>query len=60
LERLGIPCATVCTDEFLGLGKGEAECLGMPGLPIALVPHPVAELNPDGVKRIAANVSAEI
>ncbi|HAA92262.1 MAG: hypothetical protein CMM48_01275 [Rhodospirillaceae bacterium] len=60
MEKLGIPCATVCTDEFFGLGKGEAECLGMPGLPIALVPHPVAELDPPRVKKIAADAADEI
>jgi hypothetical protein len=60
LEKLGIPCATVCTDEFFGLGKGEAECLGMPGLPIALVPHPVAELDAEQVKQIATDAAGDI
>lgn len=50
---MGIPVATVCTDEFFALGKTEADCLGMPGLPIAIVPHPVAKLTPDGVAEIA-------
>ena len=32
----------------------------MPGLPIALVPHPVAELNPTQVKKIADEATDEI
>ena len=52
--------ATVCTDEFFALGKAEAECLGMPGLPIATVPHPVAKLLPDQVAAIAEGVIDEI
>jgi hypothetical protein len=31
----------LCTDEFQQLGRHEAESLGMPALPIALVPHPL-------------------
>ena len=45
--------AVTCTDEFFALGKAEAECLGMAGLPIAVVPHPVAKLPPPGVSEIA-------
>jgi hypothetical protein len=52
--------ATVCTDEFYALGKAETECLGMPGLPIAIVPHPVAKLNPDGVAAMAAGIVDEV
>lgn len=31
----------VCTDEFSLLGRHEAESLGLPYLPIALIPHPL-------------------
>jgi hypothetical protein len=57
---LGIPSATVCSDEFYTLGKAETECLGMPGLPIAIVPHPVAKLLPDEVAAIARDTVDEI
>ena len=54
-DRHGIAVATICTDEFYPLGQAEAECLGMPGLPIAVVRHPVAKLAPDQVAEIAAD-----
>jgi len=60
LEKLGIPTATVCSDEFYSLGKAEAQCLGVPGLPIAVVPHPVAKLLPDEVAGLARDVVDEI
>jgi len=50
----------VCSDEFYALGKAETQCLGMPGLPIAVVPHPVAKLVPDEVATIARNVVDEV
>ncbi len=31
----------ICTDEFSLLGRHEAAGLGMPSLPMALVPHPL-------------------
>ena len=31
----------ICTDEFSQLGRNEAESLGIPYLPIALVAHPL-------------------
>jgi hypothetical protein len=31
----------ICTDEFSQLGRNEAESLGLPYLPIALVSHPL-------------------
>ncbi|GIX47118.1 MAG: hypothetical protein KatS3mg131_1329 [Candidatus Tectimicrobiota bacterium] len=41
LEKRGIPTVTLCTDEFLQLGRSEAASLGMPALPLAQVPHPL-------------------
>lgn len=60
MEKHGIAVATICTDEFYALGKAEAECLGMAGLPIAVVPHPVAKLPSERVAEIAAGVIDEI
>jgi hypothetical protein len=44
LERGGLPVATVNTAEFISLGRLEAQALGMPGLPIVAVPHPIGSL----------------
>jgi hypothetical protein len=32
---------TLCTDAFLGLAKEEARTLGMPELPLVIIPHPL-------------------
>jgi hypothetical protein len=50
----------VCTDEFFALGKTEAECLGVPGLAIAVVPHPVAKQPPERIAEIAETVCGEL
>jgi len=60
LEKRGIPTATVCTDEFFGLGKAEAEILGMNGLPILTIPHPMAGQKPEWVTRVAGEAVPEI
>ena len=60
LERRGIPSATVCTDEFFALAKAEAEILGMPGLPIAQIPHPLAGRKPERVAEVAIQAIPEI
>jgi hypothetical protein len=39
----------VCTDEFYGLGRTEAEALGMVTLPIVTVEHPMGGLRADEV-----------
>ena len=41
MENRGVPTVMVCTDEFSQLGRNESESLGLPYLPIALVPHPL-------------------
>lgn len=33
--------ATICTREFEGLGRGQTKLIGMPDLPLVVVPHPV-------------------
>ena len=42
------------------MGKAEAECLGMSGLLITVVPHPVAKLPAGDVARIADDAVADI
>lgn len=60
LERRGIPCATVNTKEFVMLGQSEAIALGLPGLPIVAVPHPIGDLPEEDVRQKARNVAEEI
>jgi hypothetical protein len=60
LEKRGIPVATICTDEFFELGKAEADYLGMPGLPIVAIPHPMAGRSAESVGEVADQAFAEI
>lgn len=50
LEQRGTPTATVNSDEFVRLGQSESRSLGLPGLPIVTVPHPMGD-QPEGVIR---------
>lgn len=55
-----MPTATLCTDEFQPLGRAESESLGMPYLPIVVVPHPMGGLTKEEVQAKATLVLEEI
>jgi hypothetical protein len=46
LERRGIPSVAVATRPFLDEAVEQAESLGMPGIAVVYVPHPVQLLEP--------------
>ena len=50
----------ICTDEFFALAKAEANGWGLPGLPIVVVPHPLARRNDEECRRFAALAVDEI
>ena len=50
----------MCTDEFFALAKTEAMGWDMPGLPLAVVPHPLAKRNTRECSEFAAGVLGEI
>jgi hypothetical protein len=60
LEKRGIPTAVICSDEFAPLGRAESRMLGMGGIPIAVIPHPLADNKPDEVQRKATAVAEEV
>ena len=60
LEERGVATATICTEEFARLGQLEATALGMPWLPIVVVPHPVADLTQEQVWALAQQSLAEV
>lgn len=55
-----MPTAVICSDEFAPLGRAESQTLGMAGIPIAVIPHPLAGNKPDEVERKAAAVADEV
>lgn len=60
LEKRGRPTAVICTDEFAILGQTEARALGMAGLPVVLIPHPLGSLQPDAVRERGRGAAEEI
>ncbi|EQA98403.1 hypothetical protein L485_17125 [Sphingobium baderi LL03] len=60
LEKRGVPTATVNSDAFVVLGQQEAVALGVPGLPIVTVPHPMGDVSAEEVERRAAAMAAQV
>jgi hypothetical protein len=60
MEKRGMPTVMICTDEFHQLGRHEAESLGMPALPIALVPHPLGGQQPEHIQEKADKVLEQV
>ncbi|AUV80809.1 hypothetical protein C2R22_03335 [Salinigranum rubrum] len=60
LERRGTPTATVNSDEFVTLGQAEARALGLPGLPLVTVPHPMGGVPEKEVRERARAVVSEV
>ena len=50
----------ICTDEFFGLAKTEAVGWGLPGLPMVVVPHPLAKRSEAECGELAGKVLAEV
>lgn len=55
-----MPTAAICSDEFAPLGRAESRTLGMGGVPIAVIAHPLAGNKPDVVQAKAVGVVDEI
>lgn len=60
LEQRGVPTATVNSDAFVALGQQQAVSLGLPGLPIVTVPHPMGDVAADEVERRAKALVAQV
>lgn len=56
IERLGRPTATLCTDQFAKLTNSMAESLGIGGLPLVFLRHPLSNTPVDVVKDKAREV----
>ncbi|MFC6765000.1 UGSC family (seleno)protein [Natrinema soli] len=60
LESRGTPVATINSDEFVRLGQSESRSLGIPGLPIATVEHPMGDITESEVRQRARETFDEI
>ena len=50
LEQSGLPAVVICTDAFSASADAMADLRGAPGYRYLTVPHPMANLTPDGVR----------
>ncbi len=55
-----MPTAVICSDEFAPLGRAESCTLGMSGVPIVVIPHPLAGNMPEDVRRKAEAIADEV
>lgn len=60
LEKRGVPTATVNSEEFVRLGQSESRALGIPGLPIVPVEHPLGDADIDQVEERAIGALPEL
>ncbi len=60
LEQSGLPAVVVCTDAFTASADAMAGLRGAPGYRYLTIPHPMANLTPDGVRDRAAAAVPEI
>ena len=52
LERRGVPSVAVATRPFVDEAVEQAQSLGMPGIAVVYVPHPVQLLEPSELRRL--------
>jgi hypothetical protein len=60
VAKRGTLALTVCSTSFVGLGRAQSKALGVPDLPLAVVPHPFGTRQRDELRGIAENAAADI
>ena len=55
-----MPTVVICSDEFGPLGRAEASVLGLGGLPLVPIPHPLAGNHHELVTAKARAVTGEV
>lgn len=53
LERQGIPAATIITTVFANTARAYTRLMGVPDFPYLMCPHPITNVNGDGLKERA-------
>ena len=51
LERQGVPAVSICTDPFKLTAQAMARTYGFEGFEYVSIPHPVASLDAEGLRR---------
>jgi hypothetical protein len=55
LEKRGIPTAIICSDAFLSLAKSISLAKGISAPRLVAIPHPLAGIAPEEVRKKAEN-----
>ena len=50
LHKRGVTTAVICSDPFRALGRTQAKVLGVPDLPLIMIPHPLGGLSIEQVQ----------
>ncbi len=53
LRKRGVMTALICSDPFRNLATTQAEVLGVPALPLVMIPHPLGGLSLQDVQKRA-------
>ena len=59
-EKRGIPAAAIITEPFVPTAEAMARLAGMPGYPVAVIPHPVGSLGPSEIAARADQIASRI
>lgn len=49
-----MPTVTFCTEPFQTLARSRLRALGLPGLPVFFLPHPIMPRTPAEIEQLAA------
>jgi hypothetical protein len=60
LRKRGLVTAVIVSEPFLKLGKTQARVLGVPDLPLLLVPHPLGGLSLEQVEGRAQHAIPQV
>lgn len=60
LEARGLPTAVVCTEAFDVTSRAMARLKGQSAFPYLLMPHPIANLTPDGIAERGRDLAARV
>jgi hypothetical protein len=50
LTKRGLAAVVICSEPFLRLGQTQARTLGVPDLPLVVIPHPLGGLSLEQVR----------
>jgi len=59
-EKRGIPAAVVITKPFVATADAMARLAGMPGYPVAVIPHPIGSLGSAEIAARADSIGSRI